>query len=389
MSPRAIAWLIGFRLILALACTSVAPASSSPLPGTSAARTSEGSPSPTVVVGDSRLLLIATFEGEMPIVHVVDPETGSEFTTFVLPGWQKFKPLHIAGGQIFYDTDTGARRAKPGHPFLDLPFVQSTFLPTPDGQRIAWGGCEWDEENQICSNQIKSAAVDGGAEQILFEERIEGPVEAIPYAWSPDGRHLYVTHHVFAAEGGLFRSYVGLERVDTETREVVNILSGDTYSEISLSPDGLKMAYIPWAKPLEVIVQDLRTGVVNRAILETGPGQAGNIVWSPSGNELIVTHAVGSDAYSVILVDVQQMEQRILLESDNRRLRTIAWPPEASVFLDDSQYARRGVWRIDADGGEPTFVGPGVILGPMPAADVLPNLNPSALPLEAALRLPS
>ena len=366
----------------------VGPTTPSAWPGatSSAQRLPTDSPEVTPEVGH-RVVLAADYGEEPPRILVVDSASGGQLGSFSLPGLERNHRVRIAGGYVFYETEKGVLRGRPGGPSVELPFVRQEFLPAPDGERIVWGGCDWHEENEVCSNQISLASVDGEGERVLFEERVQGPIEAVPLVWSPDGRYLYVTHNVLAAEGGLFGSYVGLERIDTSAGEVVNILPGDTYSDISLSPDGMSLAYIPWATPLELAVRNMATGQETRAVLELGLGQAGGIVWSPSGNELMLTHAVGGDDYSIVRVGIQEMEQEVLLEKDDRRMRTVAWPSEGSVFLDDSQYTRQGVWTMDVAEGIATFLGPGEILGSMDAQDLLPELNPSALSLGALDRI--
>jgi len=342
------------------------------LPETPAQPPIETSSPSAIAAPTDRVLLIATFDGETPLVHAVDPDTGDELTTVSVPGWEKFKTIQLAGGQIFYETDIGVRRTSPGGEADDLVFVEGrSFLPSRDGSWIAWGGCRPDPGLPACHNRIEVSRADGSERRMVFDEEHDEPIEARPFEWSEDGRYLYLYHYnPIAAASYPF----DIRRVDLETGGVTPLLGQGDLSDLQLSPDDSMVAYSRLGpEPRTLSLLDLTTGRETEVTLDADHRQAGGIVWAPDSSALAITEGIGvmaREATAVVRVDLQDMRLRTLLPDDPRQLRTLLWLDENWIILGSGTGNNGGVWRLDATTGELTHIHPGVLLGAIEAASL-------------------
>jgi hypothetical protein len=275
-------------LVATLACSLFGRLTATPLLDTSSQPPTETTYPTTISAEDRIVLLIATFDGETPLVHAVDPDTGEEVATVDLPGWRKFNPVRVAGGHIFYETEAGVRRTRPGGTTEDLTFVEGRyFLPSSDGSWIAWGGCLPDPGLPACHNRIEVARVDGSERRTVFDEAHDEPLEARPFAWSGDGRHLYLYHFVPIAAA----SYpFDIRRIDLLTGEVSPFLGEGSLSDLGFSPDDSMVAYSRLGpEPRILSILDLATGKGVEVALVADHRLVEGIVWAPDGSAIAIS----------------------------------------------------------------------------------------------------
>ena len=163
-----------------------------------------------------------------------------------------------------------------------------------------------------------------------------------PFHWSNDGNYLYATNDPAPDGCALFVNGSDLKRVDLSNGQVTQIVE-PVGLWLSLSPDETKLAYLSWEGNRPLIVRDLASGAENAIKLPTGDPnwQAGNVVWSPDGDSLILTiaNAPCSDGWarstSIVQANLATLEAKSLLEDDSRLLLTTDWPEPSTIVLQD------------------------------------------------------
>lgn len=316
---------------------------------------------------DGSTVVLANFSVDPPQLTAVDPVTGEVQSIFTAPGLREGFSQWLAGGYLFYidDETQVVKRVAFDNTLTELPFVNSNgqafdgqFLPSPDGERVAWGVSIFEPHPEGDTHiQLKVANVDGSNEQFILDKRLKD--EAIlpqPIGWSPDGRYLYFTNSLYGIGGYiLFFGGPDLQQADLKTGLVKEILPNMTcLCAMSLSPDGSTVAYLPGVEQLELVLHDVATGAEQRLPIDANHHQAGSIAWSPDSQSLMYTMAVGnpdSEAYSVVKVEVVTLTQTELIHDDARLLQTILWPVAGTAWLND---ASGSAWRMDTESGAVT-----------------------------------
>lgn len=312
-------------------------------------------------------VVLADINVEPLQLTAVDPATGEAQVIISAPGLVEGGLQWVAGDYFFYlDEELQlVKRVAFDNTLIELPFVnpsgeffEGQFLPSPDGERLAWGTYAFEPNpNGDNHNQLKVANVDGTGEQILMDRRLQDEsILPTPLGWSPDGRVLYFTNVPYGIGGYiLFRGGPDLQQVDLSTGAMTEILPNmGCLCPMSLSPDGSTVAYIGGLEPLELVLHEVATGAERRAPLEAGYRQAGSIVWSPDGKLLMLTMAISNfeqqenETYSVVRVEVATLTQTVLIRDDALLLETVVWPVAEAVWLND--IAGRA-WRMEAQTG--------------------------------------
>ncbi len=319
-------------------------------------------------------VILADFTTDPAGLTVVDPVTGNAQSTFTAPGLTQSSERWAAGNYLFYldSSSQMARRAAFDGTTLDLPFVnpggnffEGQILPSPDGERIAWGTTAFEPNPAGDTHiQVNVAHVDGTGAQILLDKRLADSVLPQPAQWSRDGRYLYFTDEPYGIGGYiLFWGGPDLQQVDLATGTITEILPDQgCLCAMSLSPDGTLLAVITGVEPLELVLRDLATGAERKTILENGHLQAGNIVWSPDGKSLMFTMAISDpekESYSIVRVDAGTLAQTVLIHDDPRLLETIVWADAKTVWLNSTL---GGAWRMDAETGEAMLMAEGQVV---------------------------
>lgn len=270
----------------------------------------EGVAAPAVVLAD--------FKTDPAGLSVVDPATGIALSNFTAPGLTQSSEQWAAGNYLFYlDSSTQmAHRATFDGTILDMPFVnpggnffEGQILPSPDGERIAWGTTAFEPNAAGDTHiQVTVANVDGTGAQILLDKRLADSVLPQPVQWSRDGSYLYFTDEPYGIGGYiLFWGGPDLQQVDLATGTITEVLPDQgCLCAMSLSPDDAMLAIIVGIDPLELVLRNILDGTERRTQLESEHWQAGNIVWSPDSKALMYTMAIGDpekEAYSIVRVD--------------------------------------------------------------------------------------
>ncbi len=163
------------------------------------------------------------------------------------------------------------------------------------------------------------------------EEWAMGYALPIPLHWSKDGLYFFFINESVPDGCGLFRYGSNLQRVELENGQVTEI-AGTAGIGQAISPDDSTLALIKRSsEDTNLVIQDLATKSERQTSVSTDQSrpQAGSIVWSPDGSQLVLTLAhepCGSNwTQSIVKVDVETLSQVTLVEKDERRFRSSEW----------------------------------------------------------------
>lgn len=179
-----------------------------------------------------------------------------------------------------------------------------------------------------------------------------------PFHWSQDGHYLYFTNEPVPDGCVVFVNGSDLQQVDLNSGRVKEIVPPKA-RWLSVSPDEKNVAYIYWnGNALDVILHDLATARERTANLVTGENvQAGNIIWSPDAQALMLTVAIRpctgkwADSTSIVRVDISTLKQTILIREDKRLFTTDQWSATDKVLLRDADGQS---WWMDTATGQVT-----------------------------------
>ena len=125
---------------------------------------------------------------------------------------------------------------------------------------------------------------------------------------------------------------------------------------MEFSPDESKVARIDRSGgSLSLVVHEMAGGAETRFSFPVKYTQAGGIIWSPDGNNLMLTLALGNpdtEVYSVVKIDLVTSVMTYFLSDDARCLRTREWVDPDVAWLSDKDY---NVYRMDAATGALTW----------------------------------
>jgi hypothetical protein len=205
--------------------------------------------------------------------------------------------------------------------------------------------------------RLKVARVDGTFEWTAVDEWSAlglGYTTPQPFQWSRDGRYFYFTNEPVVDGCAVFVNGSDLQRVDLEDGSVAE-LAPSSGLWLSLSPDETMLAYIGYGDR-GLVLRDLSTGAEREVKLDPGQSYAaGHVVWSPDGAALALTLALRpcstnwAVSVSVLRVEVETLEQRTLVQEDERLFVTAQWPTPDEVLLQDEA---GNSWRMDANTGQ-------------------------------------
>jgi len=224
------------------------------------------------------------------------------------------------------------------------------FERSPDGQWVA------NSFGYYPPIQLQVARADGS---VAWEVESDGDgwseVILRPAHWSMDGRYLYFTLAPFVDGFLLYMDGSGLQRLDLENGQVMEVLAGEGELQcFSFSPDSTQLAYVRSEVDSErLIVRDLATEEELQWKLAAVPVQAGNITWSPdsTGLVLLVTRGFseGEARTAVVLVTLSSAVPKTVLQEQPRIFYRILWVDEHTVYLEDLTVTG---WKLDLQTGE-------------------------------------
>jgi len=182
------------------------------------------------------------------------------------------------------------------------------------------------------------------------ESRPNGIIDgsmAVEY-WSLDNRYAYMKPVWCCIDGPglLFHDVWALYRLDLETGTLAEILSPSDYA-IAFSPNGKYLAYIQ--EPDVVHVISLDTGQEKMAQIGNQYSQAGLLVWSDNGEQLLIVGAkkdweenifsanANTSGFSLLLLRLDNMELSTLIDNDTRLIRPVdgTWLSDTELLLND------------------------------------------------------
>lgn len=300
------------------------------------------------------------------LITVVDATSGAVIRTFSAPsvGWL---PDGAAGGEsIFYISSSGTSLFRVGfdgtvqdlgftHP--DPGFFDAAILPSPDGQKIAWGSV-LTMDTTGTDVILKVANIDGSNVVTLLDGHMAESRRPSPIKFSDDGQYLYYTNMPYGI-GGYILFYGGpdLIRINLTTLVAETILpSNNCLCAMEFSPDESKVARINRTTAgLSLVVYEISSGSETTFPFPSQYTQAGGILWSPDGGSIMLTLALGNpdaEAFSVVKIDLVTSMVSYFLSDDPRCIRTREWVAPDVVWMSDNDY---NVYRMDATTGALTW----------------------------------
>ncbi|MFN8454274.1 MAG: hypothetical protein U0401_06285 [Anaerolineae bacterium] len=242
-----------------------------------------------------------------------------------------------------------------------LPPADTWSSPSPNGQWTAQGmltapfpATDGSEQYQT---RLEVVNTTGTVKWTLADQTLNyglGYTTPRPFHWSADGRYLYFTNLAVSDGCSLFHNGSDLYRADLSTGQVTEIVPPGVWW-VSLSPDEQTAAYIPWnGEALLLTILNLATGNYREMTFEGKYTQAGNIIWSPEGQALMLTLATNpcdsaNWTQSIARVDVATLSSTILIRDDKRLFVTTEWPEAGTVELTDKD---GDTWTLEVTSGE-------------------------------------
>ena len=175
-----------------------------------------------------------------------------------------------------------------------------------------------------------------------------------PFHWSRDGRYLYFTNQAVPDGCAVFANGSDLYRADLSDGQITEIVPPWVWW-ISLSPDEQTAVYIRWnGQALELVARDIASGSERQTKLEGKYTQAGNIVWSPDGQALMLVLAAhpcdpANWVQSIARVDLATLAPILLVREDKRLFSIAEWPEMDQVLLVDEE---KNSWTMNAVTGD-------------------------------------
>ncbi len=177
--------------------------------------------------------------------------------------------------------------------------------------------------------------------------------------WSQDSQHRYFRHNI-AGKCEFFENTSGLSQFDVVTGELEQ-LELEAGSEHMVSPHERQMAFVGPGTPLRLSIVDLQTHTRRQVdIPQPGAGTqgwtAGNIVWSPDSQALVIT--IASDdmceikplMFWLARLDLDTLQWTLLIKDSPAYITDKRWPIPGKIWLNTWQ----GSFWIDARTGEMT-----------------------------------
>jgi hypothetical protein len=246
-----------------------------------------------------------------------------------------------------------AAPVKAGRPDAETSYLRTVdSLGSPTGEWLAQVRTDLPLDHQQPDTghyrvEVRVISQDGvSILTLLLEQRAYGLGYTMPklVRWSQDTHSLFISEQSIPDGCAPFEQLNGLWRFDTTDGQVTMLIPQS--NALAISPDETQVAYIGGQgfATNELVVQELQTANYATVLLEPVEvdAQFGAIVWSPVGNELVLTaayHPCQSDGSQTILhVDVNNRVVALLLQQATPSLRTAEWLTSSSqIGLVDQQ----------------------------------------------------
>ena len=253
---------------------------------------------------------------------------------------------------------------------LSMMNVQEWASTSPDGRWVAVGLVAFPKENiggQFAYVRLMIFSVDGKNHWMIidkWEEMGLGFPVPMPLKWSQDGKHFYFTHQVTPDGCSAFPFLTDLLQVNLEDGTVDDLLP-DPALALALSPDDSQVAYF-FGGERGLALKDLVTGEERETKIDPGKDfNAGNILWSPDGTAVALTLAINpctgeygvsktvwAESTTILLMDVETLQQKVLVNEDSRWFVTWEWNEPERITIADGE--ENSLWQLDVNTGEIT-----------------------------------
>lgn len=231
---------------------------------------------------------------------------------------------------------------------------------SPDGSELAI--VEQTGEQAVASRILRVDVATGDARVV----ETPGLVQIEQVVWQPGGKGLFIT----GREAGRFFQLWKLQLAGGELKRITNDLS--IYRSISLSADGRQMlvrgfstyAHL-WIAPARDLTElkQLTDGNLSR------DGSAG-LAWTPDGRLVYASRVTGNvDLWSL---EPSDGSKRRLTENAGANNENVVVSHDGRyIYFESTRTGKRRIWRMNADGTEPTQISPETDL-----TDVSPAISP-------------
>jgi hypothetical protein len=208
---------------------------------------------------------------------------------------------------------------------------------SPDKDWVA-GYCNNDETWVVGVNQPAKWTISYGD---YYGSKFDSGVgDIVPYYWTSDGQHLYLTIQRGVSGPIYFSAGWGLISLDLVNGNFVEILSPIPHQwySFSLSPDGKYIAYIIQPeKPLKVSIINLETNEIKTFDLQKKYDQAGDILWSPDMSKIVLGQAIVDseglkpDTFSVAQINLAKNSHENLVADSSLEIIPKQWAEEDTI----------------------------------------------------------
>ena len=215
---------------------------------------------------------------------------------------------------------------------------------SPDGQTIAYANSREDEAGRYW--YIAEMPVKGGAERSITKRRYKS-IRGL--SWLPDGRSLVVVAE--DPTTGLFQLW-RLSSDDGAERRLTNDVND--YWRVSVTADGSALLTSQQERPGNVFVASMADAHRARQIT-AGVAGYDTLAWMPE-NRLVYTD-LNNGIYDIWTMEGDGSGQkRLTANAGNNKFPAVSSDGRYILFV-SNRAGRFSVWRMEAEGSEPTQIG--------------------------------
>ena len=210
--------------------------------------------------------------------------------------------------------------------------------------------------------QFTVARKDGTKTWTIMDHRDDGIGYAYAqlHRWSNDSRYIYFTDDRVAGGGcDFFPVDSQWQRLNVDTGQVDDFLLPLGRGH-AISPDESTIAYASPSAPLSLFLYDIQSDQEEDVLLPIDPNlataEAGDVLWTPDGNTVILSVATGDCNASnlnfyIMRVDINSLDIIEVVGKSKDLLRPLRFEPPNHVLIRDwNGYT----WWMDAISGNPT-----------------------------------